>query len=104
AGLGVAWLWRRRRQEATGLGLFTFGYYLFYAIARPQIFPWYYVPIFFCVLLLMGIGIWGAAHAMLCRLERNLAGRALARRFAYAAVVLLAAWSLVDNAVWRCER
>ena len=64
AAAGVVWLWRGNlRQLAVFWTLFTAGYLVFYLVLNPPIFPWYYVPYFYGLLLLAGIGWWNLIAA-----------------------------------------
>ena len=79
--VGAAYLGRRGlRGTASFLAAFAIGYYLFYALANPQIFPWYYIPHFFASLLLGAMGWWSCLETLLRRLKPlGRAGPLLAR-------------------------
>lgn len=62
---GVMRARQARPVAAVALGTFAGMYYLFYALANPMMFEWYYVPWAFLSLLLGGLGLWAAAERAL---------------------------------------
>lgn len=69
---GVAWLWQRgQRFVATVMPVFVGGWFLFYAVTRPNIIDWYYVPFCFGVLVLAGAGWQALGQALWRRVPAN---------------------------------
>lgn len=99
---GVAVLGRNGGTRFAGCtGLFVVGYYLFYALANPQIFEWYYVPYFTFAMLLGGAGLAGLAG----RIARPTSGaggkdfRTRASRVAPAGIIVLMLWGASQRAL-----
>lgn len=90
---GAAWLWQRReRLLATALPLFVGGWFVFYAVTRPLIIDWYYVPYFFGSLMLAGAG-WQALGEAVWR-------RVPARRQAWSTFAAPAAVAILIGLYW----
>ncbi|MCH8333138.1 hypothetical protein IIC65_04335 [Candidatus Sumerlaeota bacterium] len=93
---GARALWQRgARFNVVTLGAFFVGYYVFFALGRPQIFSWYFTAYFFVSLLMGGVG----AYSILSGFARRYAGKYISiRRAEYAdrllAVMMLVLWML----------
>lgn len=71
--MGVIWMLRHNgRDSGFAAALFVLGYYLFYAITNPGIYPWYYVPYYGIAMLIGGVGTWQAIVWMDSRFLKNI--------------------------------
>lgn len=96
---------RIRRMGIAGLSalLFLVGYYCFYALSNPQIFPWYWPPYFCMALLLGGVGWQAVAELAVSRIPSASPAGVRAQRVVRGGFALLLAWLVVAAATHRAR-